>query len=91
MTSGAGVGTDCAVLTFGEGYDTVISTTPVTAPTEDISTYAIPMSLNNIAAAGAEPVGVMLAVELPERRDKRRAYGSASGHNGTDYDCDGSR
>ena len=69
VTSGAGVGTDCAVLTFGEGYDTVISTTPVTAPTEDISTYAIPMSLNNIAAAGAEPVGVMLAVVLPEESE----------------------
>ena len=70
VTSGAGVGTDCAVLTFGEGYDTVISTTPVTAPTEDISTYAIPMSLNNIAAAGAEPVGVMLAVVLPEKTEE---------------------
>ncbi len=70
VTSGAGVGTDCAVLTFGEGYDTVISTTPVTAPTEDISTYAIPMSLNNIAAAGAEPIGVMLAVVLPEKTEE---------------------
>lgn len=70
VISGAGVGTDCAVLTFGEGYDTVISTTPVTAPTEDISTYAIPMSLNNIAAAGAEPIGVMLAVVLPEKTEE---------------------
>ncbi len=68
VISGAGVGTDCAVLTFGEGYDTVISTTPVTAPTEDISTYAIPMSLNNIA--GAEPIGVMLAVVLPEKTEE---------------------
>lgn len=65
VVSGAGVGKDCAILTFSEGYDTVVSTTPVTAPAEDISTYAVPMALNNIAVAGAEPVGVMLAVMLP--------------------------
>ena len=66
VINGAAIGTDCAVLSFGEGYDIVLSTTPVTAPAEDISTYAIPMALNNIAAAGAEPVGVMLSILLPE-------------------------
>ena len=67
VINGAGVGTDCAVLSLGEGYDTVLCTTPVTAPMEDISIYAIPMALNNLAAAGAEPVGVMLAITLPEQ------------------------
>ena len=66
VIDGAGVGTDCAVLSFGEGYNIVMSTTPVIAPIEDISLYAIPMALNNIAAAGAEPVGVMLSLLLPE-------------------------
>ena len=66
VINGAAIGTDCAVLSFGEGYDIVLSTTPVTAPAEDISTYAIPMALNNIAAAGAEAVGVMLSILLPE-------------------------
>ena len=66
VINGAGVGTDCAVLSFGEGYETVLSTTPVTAPIEEICAYAIPMAFNNIAAAGAEPVGVMLSVMLPE-------------------------
>ena len=70
VTDGAGVGTDCAVLSFGEGYDTVLSTTPVTAPTEDISTYAIHMALNNIAAAEAQPVGVMLTIILPEQAEE---------------------
>ncbi len=70
VTDGAGVGTDCAILSFGEGYDTVLSTTPVTAPIEDISTYAIHMALNNIAAAGAEPVGVMLTIVLPEQTEE---------------------
>ena len=78
VVSGAALGEDCAVLSFGEGYETVLSTTPVTAAAERISTYAIPMALNNVAAAGAEPVGVMLAVLLPWVRyaDSGRTYGS---------------
>lgn len=67
VTDGAGIGKDCAVLSFGEGYDTVLSTTPVAAPAEDISTYAIHMALNNIAVAGAELVGIMLTLILPEQ------------------------
>ena len=70
VVSGAALGEDCAVLSFGEGYETVLSTTPVTAAAERISTYAIPMALNNVAAAGAEPVGVMLAVLLPEETEE---------------------
>lgn len=70
VVSGAAPGEDCAVLSFGEGYETVLSTTPVTAAAERISTYAIPMALNNVAAAGAEPVGVMLTVLLPEETEE---------------------
>ena len=70
VVNGAGVGTDCAVLSFGVGYDIVMSTTPVIAPMEEISLYAIPMALNNIASAGAEPVGVMLSILLPEKAEE---------------------
>ncbi len=70
VISGAGIGEDCAILVSREGYETVLSTTPVTAPAEKISTYAIAMALNNIAAAGAEPVGVMLSVLLPEETEE---------------------
>ena len=66
VINGAGVGTDCAVLSFGAEYDTVLSTAPVCAPIGEISIYALPAALNNVAAAGAEPVGVMLSVMLPE-------------------------
>ncbi len=65
VVNGAGVGTDCAILSFGTGFDTVLSTTPVTAPMEEICGYAIPAALNNVAVAVAEPVGVMLAFLLP--------------------------
>ena len=70
VINGADVGADCAVLSFGEGYDIALSVTPVSAPTEDISSYAIPMALNNIAAAGAQPVGVMLSILLPEKTEE---------------------
>ena len=70
VISGAGIGTDCAVVSFGDGCDIVLATTPVTAPIEDISAYAVPMALNNVAAGGAEPVGIMLSVLLPERTEE---------------------
>ena len=66
VVSGAGIGKDCAILSHPEGVEVVLSTTPVTAPLADLSSYAIPMALNNVAAAGAEPVGVLLTVLLPE-------------------------
>ncbi|MDE7259081.1 MAG: hydrogenase maturation factor, partial [Lachnospiraceae bacterium] len=66
VINGAGVGTDCAVLSLREGYETVLATTPVSAPVEDLSAYAISMALNNVAVSGAEPIGVMLTILLPE-------------------------
>lgn len=70
VVSGAALGEDCAVLSFGEGFETVLSTAPVTAPAEQISSYAVPAALNNVAAAGAEPVGVLLSVLLPEEAEE---------------------
>ena len=71
VINGAGIGEDCAILASCEGYETVLSTTPVTAPVAKISTYAITMALNNIAVAGAEPTGVMLSLMLPEEIEER--------------------
>lgn len=69
VVSGAGIGKDCAILAFGE-EETVLSVTPVTAPVTELSSYAIPMALNNIAVSGAEPVGVMLSILLPEETEE---------------------
>lgn len=69
VVSGAGIGKDCAILAFGE-EETVLSVTPVTAPVTELSSYAIPMALNNIAVAGAHPVGVMLSILLPEETEE---------------------
>lgn len=70
VINGAGVGTDCAVLSLQEGYETVFATTPVSAPVGNLGTYAISMALNNIAAAGAEPIGVLLAILLPDESEE---------------------
>ena len=67
VADGAGIGKDCAVLSFADGTDTVLATTPVSAPADKICAYAIPMALNNIAAAGAVPAAVMLSVLFPEQ------------------------
>lgn len=63
---GAGIGTDCAILSFSKDGDFVISTNPVSAPMESVSVYGIHKAVNNIAVTGAEPVGVMLSCMLPE-------------------------
>lgn len=63
---GAGVGTDCAILSFSKDSEMVLSTNPVSAPMEDIAVYGIHKAVNNMAVTGAEPVGVMLSCMLPE-------------------------
>ena len=61
----AGVGEDCAVIDYGE-YECVISTDPITASVNDIGRLAIHISCNDIASNGIEPLGITLAVLLPE-------------------------
>lgn len=61
----AGIGEDCAVIDFGE-YDCIVSTDPITASVSDIGRLAIHISCNDIASNGIQPVGITLAVMLPE-------------------------
>ena len=63
---GAGVGEDCAAVRLGEDEVFVISTDPVTGTATDIGNLAIHITMNDLASAGAEPVGAMLTVLLPE-------------------------
>ena len=75
VISGAGIGKDCANLAYKEGMETVLSTTPVTAPLAELGRYAVPMALNNVAVAGAEPLGVLLALLLPEETEEAELAG----------------
>lgn len=61
----AGVGEDCAVIDYG-AYECVISTDPITASVNDIGRLSIHISCNDIASNGIEPLGITLAVLLPE-------------------------
>ena len=61
----AGVGEDCAVIDFGP-YECVMSTDPITAAVNEIGRLAIHISCNDVASNGVEPLGIMLAVLLPE-------------------------
>lgn len=63
---GAGVGEDCAALKLEPGEVFVISTDPITGTVKDVGTLAVQVTVNDLASSGAEPVGVMLTVLLPE-------------------------
>lgn len=60
-----GIGEDCAVVDFGS-YECIMSTDPITAAISDIGRLSIHISCNDIASNGVQPLGIMLAVMLPE-------------------------
>lgn len=69
MVNGAGIGVDCAVFSFSEGENPVTCVQEAAAPSEggtDWLAYLVVKCANNLAAAGAEPVAVSLALLLPE-------------------------
>lgn len=64
---GASVGEDCAAVALQENEMFVLSTDPITGTAKDIGHLAIQITLNDLASAGAEPIGVMLTFLLPEK------------------------
>ena len=63
---GPAVGQDCAALEVGEDEVLVMSTDPITGTAKDLGHHSIHITANDLAAAGADPVGVMLTVMLPD-------------------------
>ena len=63
---GAGVGEDCAAVKLAEDEVFVVSTDPITGTAEDIGHLAMHITMNDLASAGADPLGVMLTILLPE-------------------------
>lgn len=63
---GASVGEDCAAVALAEDEMFVVSTDPITGTSQDIGKLAIVITINDLASAGAQPVGVMLSILLPE-------------------------
>lgn len=66
VLAGPAVGRDCAAVALGEGEVFVLSTDPVTGTARDIGSHGIHITANDLAASGAEPVGVLLTALLPE-------------------------
>lgn len=64
---GAGIGEDCAAVKLEPDETLVISADPITGTASDIGTLSIQITLNDLASSGAEPIGVMLTVLLPEK------------------------
>lgn len=63
---GPAVGEDCSVLAVAEDEVLVLSTDPITGAVKDIGTLAVHITANDIASNGAEVIGIMLTVLLPE-------------------------
>lgn len=58
-------GEDCSAITFGEQL-CVVSADPITGAEQDIGYIAVHINCNDIASSGAEPIGILLTILLPE-------------------------
>jgi len=63
---GPGVGEDCSVIQVDRDECIVLSTDPITGASENIGDLAVHITLNDLAASGAEPIGLMLTLLLPD-------------------------
>ncbi len=70
LLSGPAVGMDCGMAALGEDEVMVLSTAPVSGTEKDISAFALMSVANNLAAAGADPVGIMMTVLLPPKTEE---------------------
>jgi len=64
-----GIGEDCCALDLGKNL-CVVSTDPITAADENAGILSVLISLNDLAASGAEPVGILTTVLLPPGSDE---------------------
>ena len=68
---GAGVGEDCAGIVLGEDEAFVVSTDPITGASKNMGELAVIVTVNDLASAGAEPLGIMLTILLPEQSEEK--------------------
>ena len=68
---GSAVGEDCAAVSLGDDEVFVLSTDPITGTAKDIGQLSVIVTVNDLASAGAEPIGILLTVLLPEGSTER--------------------
>lgn len=64
---GAEVGEDCAFFSFEKEEGVLISTAPIIAEEVQDIAAGVTAIVNNVAAAGGEPVGIMMSFVLPDK------------------------
>jgi hydrogenase maturation factor len=63
---GPAVGEDCSIISLNDDEVIVLSTDPITGTVQDIGTLAVHITANDIASSGADVIGIMLTILLPE-------------------------
>ncbi len=63
---GPAVGEDCGIIDINGDDAVALSTDPVTGTLQDIGIYAVHVAANDIVSSGAEPIGIMLTILMPE-------------------------
>lgn len=63
---GSAVGEDCTAFRIPPEELVVMSVDPITGATKDVGKLAVNITANDIASAGAEIIGIMLSILLPE-------------------------
>lgn len=61
---GPAVGQDCAVMELKEGEVFVLSSDPITGTAKNIGRHSVHITANDLAASGADPVGIMITILL---------------------------
>ena len=62
----AGVGEDCTAVSVAPDEVIVLSTDPITGTVNEIGTLAVHITANDIASSGAEVIGILTSVILPD-------------------------
>lgn len=64
---GAEVGEDCAFFSFDKKEGTLLTTEPIIVEEYETIEFQLAAIANNVAAAGGEPVGVVVSAILPDK------------------------
>lgn len=70
-----GVGEDCSVVQVGADEVIVLSTDPITGTVHDIGRLAALITGNDIASAGAETIGILATILLPDGASEEELRG----------------
>ncbi len=66
ILAGPRIGMDCSIGQFEADELFSVSSDPITGAVKDIGSLAVHVTANDIAASGAEPVGITLTILLPD-------------------------